>query len=212
MKRIVLILISVLTICLAAGCGSAAPGGSADGGSAGGTVDLESIKTLGDAFAIEGKDEYGEQKATYEGKYFYVFTVDGVNYRVIADLPDDVAEQMMALEFDDNYDANEQKLLSDIPVSQVEDLSEQILSQEELIALEGKTGQELFDAGWRPGSFYNTETLEVWLEYGPYSYNMHFDGKARSEDPDDFDFYTDLADKKLIEASFEGLGDATILE
>jgi hypothetical protein len=24
------------------------------------------------------------------------------------------------------------------------------------------------DAGWRSGSFYNTETLEVWLEYGPF--------------------------------------------
>lgn len=206
MKRTILILISVLMICLLAGCGSSAPDDSADGGS----VDLSSLKTMSDVFAIQNKDEYSEQTSIFDGKYVYVFTVDGVAYRVIADLPDDVYEQMMSLEYDDNYDANEQRILADIPVSLAEDLSDQIIPHEELMALEGKTGQELFDAGWRPGSFYNTETLEVWLEYGPYAYNMHFDGKA--QDPDNFDFYTELADKKLIEASFEGLGDATVLD
>lgn len=175
-------------------------------------MDLESIKTMGDAFALNNKDEYSVQRSTYQGKYVYVFTVDGTPYRVIADLPADIEEQIFALEFDEDHDANEEALVADLPVASAEDLTALKLPQEDLDALVGKTGQELFDAGWRGGSFYNTETLEVWLEYGPYAYDVHFDGKLAPEDAEDFDFNEDLADKKVVDIAFEGLGDATNIE
>lgn len=215
LKPLCIMLISIMTICLLAGCGGKSAdsegGGESDGAPAA-TVDISTIKTVGDAFAIEGKDEYSEQRSTYNGKYVYAFTVNGTAYRVIADVPSDIEEKIFALEFDDDHDKNEEALVADLPVALAEDLTEYILPQEELDALVGKTGQELLDAGWRAGSFYNTETLEVWLEYGPYAYDMHFDGKVAPEDADSFNFPDDLADMKVVDATYEGLGDATVID
>ncbi|MBR0398660.1 MAG: hypothetical protein IJI10_10380 [Eubacterium sp.] len=240
-KKIAVVLFAVLTLGLLAGCGSGAQGNKEPAGAASASTaaestvsdstaqagassasaasadttagfDLSSLKTLGDAFALQGKDEDTEQRAFYEDKYIYVFTVDGVPYRVIADLPADISEKLFALEYDENYEKNEMDLVSDLEVATAENLNEQILPQEELDALVGKTGQELFDEGWRSGSFYNTENLEVWLEYGPFSYTFHFDGKVAPEDAEDFDVYEGLADMKVLDAAFEGLGDATYME
>ena len=177
-----------------------------------GSFNLESLETIGDAFALEGKDEDIMQRATFDDKYIYVFAIDGVPYRVIADLPSDVSEKLFALEFDEDYEKNEMELVSDLEITSAENLNDQILPQDELDALVGKTGQELFDDGWRSGSFYNTETMEISLEYGPFSYSMHFDGEVPPEEAEDFDVYEGLADKKVLDAAFEGLGDATYLE
>ena len=211
-KRFLPVLTFVLSLCLLAGCGASGPDSSADDSASGGTVDLAGISTLGDAFALSGKDEYSEQRASTDGKYIYVFSVDGKAYRFIADLPADIQDKIFDLEFDDDHDKNEMALVADLPVVTAEDLTEQILSQEELDALVGKTGKELFNEGWREGSFYNTETLEVWLEYGPYAYAMHFDGEIAPEEAESFDVEEGIADMKLIDAAFEGLGDATYID
>ena len=227
-KKAILIPIAVLTLGLSAGCCFAATDAissdavmtesmaaeeSADSESASEIPEeIKSLKTLGDAFALQGKDEYSEQRATYDDKYIYVFTIDGVPYRFIADLPADVSKKYFELEFDENYDKNEMALVSDLEIKTVEYLNDQLLSQEELDALVGKTGKELFDAGWRSGSFYNTETLEISLEYGPFSYLFHFDGEVPPEEAEDFDVSEDLADMKVLDVEFEGLGDATYID
>jgi len=41
---------------------------------------------------------------------------------------------------------------------------------------------------------------------------MHFDGKVPPEEADDFDVYEGLADKKVLDAVFEGLEDASYVE
>lgn len=213
-RSVMLVLIAVLAMCLLAGCGGQkdeSAGGDTSGGTSA-TVDLASIKTLGDAFALEGKDEDSEQRSTYDGKYYYAFTVGGTAYRVIADLPEDIEKKIFDLEFDDDYDKNEKALVADLPVALAEDLTEYIMPQEELDALVGKTGQELADMGWRGGSFYNGETKEAWLEFGPYAYSFQFDGEVLSPSADDFDEFEDLADRKVVKATFEGLGDATYME
>jgi len=226
-KKIAMVLVIILALGLSAGCGkdssgsvssqevspeSAAQETTGPTGASEGEINLESLKTLGDAFAFPGKDEYIEQRAFTEEKYIYVFAVGGVPYRVSADLPDDVSKKLFALEFDENYEKNEAELVSDLEIRTRENLNEQILPQSELDALVGKTGQELFDAGWRSGSFYNTETLEVWLEYGPFAYKMHFDGSIPPEEAEDFDVYEDLADKRVLDAAYEELGDASYME
>ena len=217
MKKIALILMMSLTVGLFAGCAGTSSTGQGTQQGAGETsaeaeaakVDLDSLKTLGDAFALEGKDEGVEQRAFYEDKYIYAFSVGGVFYRVIADLPADISEKLFALDYDENHDKNEMELVTDLAISKAENLTEQILPQEELDALVGKTGKELFDAGWREGGFYNTETLEVWLEYGAFSYDVHFDGKLTEKEAENFDVMEHLADKKVLDIKYEGIGDAS---
>ena len=211
---------AMLVAGLLVGCGNAASQSSTDTTEetsasntqeAGEGLDADSIKTMGDVYALT-KDEYTEQKATYADKFIYAFSVDGVLYRATADLPADVSEALFALEFDEDYEQNEMDLVKDLEVTSFENLEDQKLSQEELDALVGKTGQELFDEGWRSGSFYNTDTLEVWLEYGPFAYAMHFDGEIAPEDAETFDPYEDLTDKKVLDATFADVGDATYME
>ena len=212
-KKTLPLLIVVLGISLLAGCGSSAAGDASDDSAseseAAEAIDLTSFKTLGDVFAFEGKDEYSEQRATFDGKYIYAFTSGGTAYRFIADLPSDIEEQLFALEFDDDYDKNEMALVSDLEIKSAEDLTDQILSQDDLDALAGKTGQELADEGWRGGSFYNSENGEAWVEYGPFAYVMHFEGEI---DADNFDDFEDLAELTVKDAAYEGLGDASYIE
>ena len=126
---------------------------------------------------------------------------------------------MAQLEYDDSAWAQKRKLelaeeLSDAQ-KELKDFERDHaleVAQEELDKLVGKTGQELFDEGWRSGSFYNTDTLEVWLEYGPFAYAMHFDGEIAPEDAETFDPYEDLTDKKVLDATFADVGDATYME
>ncbi|MBO5564110.1 MAG: hypothetical protein J5935_00650 [Lachnospiraceae bacterium] len=220
MKKTMILMIAAMAFLLTAGCGAATAENTAGSteqaseestGEAAG-LDLSAIKTVGDALSIADKDEYTEQQSFTEENFVYAFQKDGVTYRVVADLTKDLSDQLFALEFDDDYDKNVAQLIGDVPVKTVENLDETILSQEELDQLIGKTGQELFDAGWRSGMFYNYETLEVWLEYGAFAYDIHFDGEVPKERWEEFDVYVDLADKKVKDIRFEGLGDATYLE
>ena len=220
MKKTIWIMIAVLTLGLLAGCGKPGSGeDAADGASdagivvkSDGTVDLNSFRTIGEAAALQGKDEGSVQRATYEGIYVYAFSLNGVLYRVTAELPEEVSKKLFELEYDDDYEKNEMALVSELPITKAENLDEQKLTQEELDALVGKTGQELFESGWRSGMFYNTETMEVWLEYGPFSYVMHFDGTVDPKDAEEFDVYEGLADMKVKDAAFQGIGDATFME
>ena len=212
MKKFALILIAVLALGLLVGCsGASSSGGSSDSGTApaGDTIDLSALKTLGDAFALEGQDEFGTQRAAYEGNYIYAFTIDGNTYRVTADLPQDIFDEILNMDFDENSEAKEMALVENLEIRTAENLNEQILPQEELDALVGKTGQELFDAGWIEGSFYNAETLEVSLDYGPFAYLFHFDGQVPPEKYESFSPMEDLADMKVLDVTFEGVGDAT---
>ena len=216
MKKAAFILMMTLSAGLFAGCGGTAPSGQttqeAADQTAAAQVDLSSLKTLGDAFALEGKDEDAEQRSFYEDKYIYAFSVGGVFYRVIADLPADISEKLFALEYDDDHDKNEMALVSDLAIKKAENLTDQILTQEELDAFVGKTGKEMFDAGWRSGGFYNTETLEVWLEYGAFTYDIHFDGKLTEEEAENFEPEEHLADKKVLDIKYEGIGDASYVD
>ena len=207
----VLILIMIAALCLLAGCSGKSQEEPASGESSGAALDLSTIKTIGDAYAIEGKDEF-YQRAIYEGKYIYAFMIDGVAYRVVADIPDEITKKINDLEFDDDYDKNELALVADLPVVKAEDLTVYKLPQEELDKLVGKTGQELIDLGWRGGSFYNGETREAWLEYGPFAYSIIFDGETQDPGSDDFDDIEDLVEYKVVSATYEGMGDASYLD
>lgn len=130
------------------------------------------FKTLKDAFAYEflASGSTGEL-------YIYVFAAEGAYYRVDADIPAQVNEQMGALDvFDAAYKEKEQAIIGDLPVKKVYALSEVLLSQEDLNALGGKTGQELTDMGFVPqGSFqFADDGVTFYLVKGPFEYEVHF--------------------------------------
>jgi hypothetical protein len=107
-------------------------------------------------------------------------------------------------------DAAEQQdaLISTFEITDREKLDDQMLSQEDLDALVGKTGQELLDDGWTPGYGYNLENNEFWLYYGPFCYTVYFDGEFEEDDEiyDDTEYFKDHT---VTSAEFNSLGDIT---
>ena len=170
------------------------------------SFDVDSIKTLGDILKLEAESP---QSAQYENLLIYVFELNGNYYRAKADLTPEQSDALWDLSFmDDDYDAKFSEIVSDIAVTSVENLSEQILTESQLKSLVGKTGQELFDEGWENGNGYNLENMEFWMDYGPFEYSVIMEGHI---DESEYDTFSEdkISDMKVKSVSFFGVGDAT---
>ena len=106
--------------------------------------------------------------------------MDGVYYRVEAEIPADVYEKLDAIDFfDETREEQEQALLSPLPVTRVGDLSNGIPAKEELDALVGLTGQDLLEMGFEYGSGYSFwDKAEMYLVQGLYEYHVYFNEKV----------------------------------
>ena len=135
------------------------------------------FKTLADVFAAEG-ELYAFSISP--DKFASAFPVDGVYYRVEAEIPADVYEKLDAIDFfDETREEQEQALLSPLPVTRVGDLSNGIPAKEELDALVGLTGQDLLEMGFEYGSGYSFwDKAEMYLVQGLYEYHVYFNEKV----------------------------------
>ena len=170
------------------------------------TPGIETIKTVGDALALNSAET---QSAAYETAFVYVFLLDGAYYRAIAPMTEETAAAIWALSYDENYEANWSALVSPLRIEKVENLSALIPTQEELNTLVGKTGAELLEEGWQ--SFgYNLDTMEFFLANDPFKYKVTFDGEIEvGEDFDELDAISSLTVKSV---AFDGLGDAANID
>lgn len=211
MKRCLAIMFTlILAVSLLAGCGGKSGGGAAETTEE--TFSPDSLKTMADVIALgetvkEQDEDFNCQTSSVEGKLGYVFNYKGTYYRVIADMPKDVFEASMNLDFsDENYEQKYNELISPLEIVSCENLSEQIPPQEELDKLVGKTGEDLLNDGWY-SSGYNLDEMEFYLNKDPFLYNVVFEGKL--EQSDDFDETEAIKPLKVISVEFSGLGNAT---
>ena len=219
MKRIMaLIMTLTVAVCAFAGCGkgagqdAGAQGGAAAENASAEAVDPTQVKTVGEALALKGEE--GDFQSSYSEKtYVAVISVDGVYYRFIADLPEDVSKALWDLDWDEDRDAKEMELLQSVPIRTVENLTEMAPSQEEIDQWVGKTGQDLFDAGWTYW-YYDLETMKAGMDYDAFQYDVQFeyDGEPLEND-DDFDFFETFADLTVASVTYTGIGNnATNIE
>ena len=199
MKKMITVFMAVLMLFAFTACG-----GASGEGEAASDFDFEAPETVGDLLALEPSNMH---QSTEDNTFYYGMEMDGSYYRFKAEM---TQEQCDAL-FDIDYaadDAAEQEaaILSDLVITDRQKLDDQILSQEDLDALVGKTGQELLDAGWTPGYGYDLEAGEFWLFYGPFCYTIGFDGEFEESDDiiDDEDYFKDHT---VTSATFNSLGE-----
>ena len=183
-------------------------GGSADGGSgnAAADFDYETPETVGDLVAL---DLDNMQWGTEGNMFYYGFELDGSYYRFKAEMTQEQMDAFDEIDFAADDAAEQQDaLISTFEITDREKLDDQMLSQEDLDALVGKTGQELLDDGWAPGYGYNLENNEFWLYYGPFCYTVYFDGEFEEDDEiyDDTEYFKDHT---VTSAEFNSLGDIT---
>ncbi|MBO6134289.1 MAG: hypothetical protein J6O09_00725 [Lachnospiraceae bacterium] len=211
MKKIVLFLTMLVASVLVA-CSGNVSNETAAVSESGKTPTKEDIKTMADAFVYDYVDN--KQEVYTETEYIYVFELDGVYYRAIAEMPEDVSNEIWNLDIED-YDEKKKKereIVSSLPVETFENLTEGMPTEEELSVYVGKTGQVIFDEGWTY-SYYNLEDMEAGMDYKLYSYTVKFDYDGpRMENTDDFDFEENFRDLKIASIKCSGIGDPTYIE
>lgn len=208
MKKITLVLVIVLisTMILSA-CGEGGDSGSSGAGTTEEVVDISAIKTFGDILNLE-TDEH--QWSVFDNKMVFAFQVDDNYYRAISNITDEQMDAIMNVDYShENYEEEENQIISEFTVDEIEQLNDLIISQEELDKLVGKTGKELFDAGWESGMGYDYGTMEFWMNNGPFMYCVYFDGELTGTDFENHTVEELLSDLTVKSAEFMSFGDAT---
>lgn len=214
---------TTLTLCLTA-LPLAACGGSSDasGGADGAAtaeqatgdsttkeaLDTSNYKTMGDVLALEAETNEAAWDSSY---YIYAFTYNGAPYRAVAEMTSELDGKIGELDFlAEDYDEKLLEIIGPLPLKSFENLSAEMLSQEELDALVGKTGKELIDAGFafNSYSFYGGEQTQATMEKGILSYEVTFDGSISGDaDSDDGSLIMDLP---VTNVTFSGLANAAL--
>ena len=160
-------------------------------------ADPDSLKKIGDLAKLESKG------FTYtDDMYVTVFINQGDLYRAEAKLSADVVEALDALSWeDDDHTKKVKELVAPLEITKLINISEGILSQEELDKLIGKTGQDLLNEGWKSLS-YIPDDHSIYMEYGYFQYNVSFDGTIVETDEMD----TDEVVRPLTVQSIEYIG------
>ena len=173
------------------------------------SADVSSFKTIGDIYAA-GADE--KERGNTEKDFFIVFDLNGTIYRAYADLTKDIFDQLMALEFDDpEYEQKYQTISGELPIRQLDNLTDMIPPQAELDKWVGKTGKDLQDDGWTEGYGYNLEDMTFYLYKGPFCYAVTFEADKKYENTDDFDVWATISPLTIKSVKYEGIGNGSEL-
>ena len=202
MKKVFVCLFAlILTLSLFAACGNkeANPADTETPG------DVASVKTIGEALALA--EDGSDQRATYEKYFVLVFKSGDTYWRMTAELNDEQSAALGALDIlDDDYDAKLEELITPLAVTKAENLNEQMLSDDELNALIGKTGADLLADGWVSGMGYNLDEMQFFMERPPFAYTVTFESGTKLENTDDFDEEEAIKTLKIASVTFDGLG------
>ena len=171
------------------------------------TIDLDSLKTMGDAFALEAEnDQFGSD----DQHFVYVFEIGGTAYRVIADMTKEVQKEMDKLDASkEDFNDKTKEAAASLEISKRENLTEMIPSQEELDKFAGKTGQDLLDDGWTV-SGWDIDENTFTMNKGPFAYTVVIDSKLKESD--DFDGDEEIKKLKIKTIKYSDIGDATNLD
>ena len=170
MKKWIAVVLAV--VCVAALFAGCAKKGDNKGGN---TADYTSVKTLAEALALaEGAED--RTSGMSDTLYALVFQKDGEFWRFYADMTEEQSEAIFDLDMTaDDYDEKLSAIAAEMPIAKAENITALRLSDDQMKALVGKTGEELVSDGWTSGFGYNVEALEFFLEYGPFTYKVTFE-------------------------------------
>jgi hypothetical protein len=181
---------SLCALPLAACSGSSDSGSSksqdqSQSGSTEATIVNPDWKTLGDALANQtGLLASGNN----DSSYVIVFTADDGTYRAVAKMQPDTAKKLEGLDIFDPE--NTQKIIdavSGLELISAEEISGDVLSQEEVDSYLGKTGQDLIDDGLTFDRYFMSggDQTAASFSRGYHSYEFTFDTKIAEDDPED---------------------------
>jgi len=203
------LLTAVLAIPLAS-CGSkpAADGAATPEGTATqpAAVDTSSWKTLSDALATQTES----MASSWDSKHYVTVFKAGDSYvRVVVELTDEESKKMEAVDWSqDNVGDQIAKAAGSAKIVTAEDITAEILDQNALNNLVGKTGKDLIADGWVFESYfmYGGEQTGATMSKGNFGYNITFDVTTPESATEDGG--ASIMDATVIEAGFSGASNA----
>lgn len=194
-------------------CGSQSASSDADSSAtASQTVTSNSSgwKTLGDALAAQTSLFSSE----YDDKYYVCgFQAGDSFYRVVAKLDAETNQKIDDVDWSKG-DADKQieEAISGLPLQSVEDLTSEMVPQDELDKLVGKTGKDLADAGYTFVSYfmYGGEETGVTFVKGSLAYMFTFDASVPEDKVDADTTGALIADAKVTAVEFSGISDEAL--
>ncbi len=123
---------------------------------------------------VGGLDEY-----CMDTDYFScLFTVNGITYRAEARSSQENFDKLFDIPFDDpDYDKKVQDIYGPLELTEIVNLTKDIMTEQELARFVGKTGQELMDEGFVLGSFdYGLDETSAYFWKGFYQYRFVVNG------------------------------------
>lgn len=170
-------------------------------------VDPSSWKTLGDALSGQ-TNSYGA--GWNEDRYVTVIQIGDSYYRLAAKMNADASKKLDEIDWSDSDAAEKetQKAIAGLVLVSAEDVTGDYLSQDELDALVGKTGQELVDEGFAFQDYfmYGGEQTGANFTKGSLAYMFTFN--ASTDEKDTSDEGRSVMNAKVTAAEFVGAADA----
>ncbi|MBQ1368555.1 MAG: hypothetical protein IIY45_10800 [Firmicutes bacterium] len=215
-KLLALVLAALLVLGMLSGCTKKEekPAGGETSQQAGNTETSEGTassrpedwKTLGDILAIEGL--YTNERSTFAHQYIIAFTVDGTIYRAIANLTEEQEEAIFALDiFDEKHEEKENELIAPVAITQLDNMSERILSGSALEQWIGKTGEDLLEAGWEV-SGWNLYEKQFFMDYEYFEYSVIMDGELETDGDEEIDGAQAIKPMTVKKIEFDHLSNA----
>jgi len=160
---------------------------------------IEDAKTMGD---ILGLPTYGT--STSPTQVIQAIELNGVVYRVIADLTQEQSDAIFALDMSDpEFDRKYNELVAPLEITRIENVSEIIPTQEQMDVIVGRTGEQLLNDGWTAW-YYNAEEDVVGMYHTFFAYKVKFDKPLGNFDGEIEDQIKDLT---VVEVAYDGIGD-----
>ena len=177
MKKIIALLLCIIVAVSVASCGKT-PEPIKDGDAV-----VESVKTLGDFYKLQ-KDGFS---FSYNDEiYVGVFEIGDKSYRVAARISSEIYDKLEEVDFfADDRNKQFEEILKDVNVSLVEDLGKYILTETELDALKGKTGQQLLDKDFYVDGYDFSGRQVVFMSDGKCEYSVYFNENIDYDDEDE---------------------------
>lgn len=170
--------LGIMPLAACAGTGSATADDASSPATATQTAPLDATSwtTLGDALA-NADNEFISY--SHNDTYFVcVFHAGDSRIRLVGEMDPSIELSFADLDIDaDDYNKQFAGIVGDLKLLSAEDITDQALSQEELNALVGKTGQELLDEGFVFEDYYFYGGEETGANFGKecFAYNITFD-------------------------------------
>ena len=151
-------------------------------------IDTSSWTTLGEALAIADDESDGISYSYNEDYFVCVFESNGSRVRTVSEMDPSIEGKFDDLDYDaKDYTKQFAGIVGNLKLKSAEDITADVMSQDELDALVGKTGQELVDDGFvfESYNFYGGEQTGADMGRGYYSYDITFDTQISEDQTED---------------------------